>query len=186
MDSKSKWNQKYKQHLTSGKDQKPNPRLEQLSNYLTGGQAIDLACGLGANSLLLAERKYHVKAYDISEVAINYLKQQINEGDFHIEPIVCDLTDVRNMKLKSASCDLVVISYYLDRSLFPIVKSIIKDNGYFFMETFYSTLEQHPRHIPAQYKLGSNELLQVFNNWKILYYEESEHEGRQTIFCQKA
>jgi tellurite methyltransferase len=76
------------------------------------------------------------------------------------------------------------LTYYLDRSLFPLIKEVIRTDGYLFFETFYDNGANGNQHISNTYKLKSNELLSEFREWKILFFEENEQEGRQTIFCQ--
>ena len=163
----------------------PNARLKNLSAYLKGGSALDLACGLGGNSLFLAGLNYQVQAFDISDVAVDFLKDQVAKKQLSIHTHLCDLTEWDKLNLKKASFDLVVMTYYLDRSLFPFVQSIIRDNGYFFMETYYLSSQNEHQAVSNQYKLRPKELLSAFGDWKVLYYEENEQEGRQTIFCQK-
>jgi tellurite methyltransferase len=185
MDSKTKWNRKHTQRITQLEEPSANPRLENLTAYLTGDTALDLACGLGGNSLFLARKNYQVEAIDISDVAINYIQEKKEEQNLNIYPQVCDLTDLSQHKWKHSPFDLVVITYYLDRSLFPMMKSMIKDNGYFFMETFYQTPQSENQSVSNQYKLQSKELLAEFEDWNVIFFEENEQEGRQTIFCQK-
>jgi tellurite methyltransferase len=185
MDSKMKWNIKHKAHLIDLEEPNHNSRLQNMLTYLHGGTALDLACGLGGNSLLLARRNYVVEAIDISEVACNYLKEHAENLNLTISPHVEDLNKLNDFHMRKSSYDLVVMAYYLNRSLFPLVKTIIKENGYFFMETYY--LSEQNRHVGVsdRYKLNSQELLVQFSDWKVLFYEENEFEGRQTIFCQK-
>jgi tellurite methyltransferase len=183
--SKAKWNSKYRERLDQLKVPCVNPRLQNLSVYLHGGTALDIACGLGANSLFLANRKYQVEAIDISDVAINFVQEQARNNGLTIHPRVCDLTEPDLLAWEKQSFSLVVMTYYLDRSLFPIVKSLIQQDGYFFMETFYQTPHNQHEGVSNQYKLQSNELLLEFTDWKILFFEENEQEGRQTIYCQK-
>ncbi|MBO0962790.1 class I SAM-dependent methyltransferase [Neobacillus sp. MM2021_6] len=185
MNSKTKWNRKYHERINVLKEPVPNPRLRNLSSYLMGGQALDLACGLGGNSLFLAEMKYEVKAIDISEVAITYIKTLATNNKLNIHPSVSDLTSGDKYHWGDTIFDLVIITYYLDRSLFPIVKTIIKELGYFFMETFYQSPQNDNQGVSNQYKLHSQELLTEFGDWTILFFEENKQEGRQTIFCQK-
>ena len=185
MDSKTKWNAKYKERMNELKEPGPNPRLKNQSVYLNGGTALDLACGLGGNSLFLARRNFQVEALDISDVAINYLQEQAAKDNLKIQPCVRDLTDLSNLNWSNNTFNLVVISYYLDRSLFTIVKSIINVGGFLFMETFYQSPMTENQGVSSQYKLTSKELLVEFTDWNILYFEENEQEGRQTIFCQK-
>jgi tellurite methyltransferase len=185
MNTKSKWNGKHKERIDNLKELIPNERLKNLVSYLEGGSALDLACGLGGNSLLLAKLGYQVQAMDISDVAISYLQEQALQQQLTIYPCLADLTEWGSLHLKKDSFDLVVITYYLDRSIFPFIPSIVKENGYFFMETFYRSQLSENQGVSNQYKLQSNELLSKFGDWKVLFFEENEQEGRQTIFCQK-
>lgn len=185
MNSKTKWDRKHQKRLAQMQEFSPNVRLKDMSPYLKGGVALDLACGLGANSLFLARSHYEVQALDISEVAIKFIEEQSILHSLPINAHVCDLTNENLSLYKQGLFDLIVITYYLDRSLFPIVKSLVKEGGYFFMETFFISPQQTNQTISDQYKLLPNELLSEFNDWHILYYEENELEERQTIFCRR-
>ncbi|WP_144548263.1 bifunctional 2-polyprenyl-6-hydroxyphenol methylase/3-demethylubiquinol 3-O-methyltransferase UbiG [Bacillus sp. X1(2014)] len=185
MDSKTKWNNKYKDRMIDIKEPVPNPRLENLSVYLNGGTALDLACGLGGNSLFLARMNYQVHSIDISDVAINFIRERSAQDNLKIQAQVCDLTEWSNPIMTNSTYDIVVITYYLDRSLFPIVKSVTKEGGYFFMETFNQSPRIENQGVSSQYKLLPNELLAEFSDWNVLFFEENEQEGRQTIFCQR-
>lgn len=181
MNIRDKWNEKHSERLIQKKETAPNPRLESLSDYLSMGTALDLACGLGGNSMFLAQRGYQVQAIDISDVAIDYVREQAAREQLSIDAEVGDLTDMQLTNLY----DLIVITYFLDRKLFPIVKNLIKKQGYFFMETYYQSPQNETQKISNQFKLQSNELIAEFKDWNILYFEENEKEGRQTVFCRK-
>jgi tellurite methyltransferase len=185
VDSKVKWNSKHRGRIDQVKVPIANLRLRNLSAYLNGGKALDIACGLGANSLFLASMNYHVEAIDISDVAINFVSEQARCNKLEIHTIIGDLTELDRIPWEQHSFNLVVLTYYLDRLLFPVVKSLIQPGGYFFMETFFQTEQNKHEGVSSQYKLQSNELLFEFRDWKILFFEENEEEGRQTIFCQK-
>jgi tellurite methyltransferase len=184
LDSRTKWNSKYIDRILEEKNPIPNQRLKMLAAYLKGGTALDLACGLGGNSLFLAERNYQVQAIDISDVAISYLQKQAAQHHLNIEAQVRDLTDLKQLSLPEGSFDVVVITYYLDRSVFPFIKHILKEGGYFFMETFYQSPLKDNLDVSNQYKLESRELLREFADWHIIHFEENDQEGWQTIFCR--
>ncbi|WP_223590680.1 methyltransferase domain-containing protein [Neobacillus bataviensis] len=185
MDTIIKWNSKHKERIEQLKGPAPNPRLKNMSPYLSGGTALDMACGLGGNSFFLAQMNYCVAAMDISDVAINYIQDYSVKNNLKLQSQVTDLTNLNNLNWPNSPYDLIVISYYLDRSLFPIVKNLIREGGYFFMETFYQSPLDENQGVSNQYKLKSKELLAEFGDWKVVFFEENEKEGRQTIFCKK-
>ncbi|MCM3764752.1 bifunctional 2-polyprenyl-6-hydroxyphenol methylase/3-demethylubiquinol 3-O-methyltransferase UbiG [Neobacillus niacini] len=183
MNDQTRWNMKYNERLQDLKLPHPNPRLQNAATYLTGGKALDLACGLGANSMFLAGLNYQVEAVDISDIAVHYLRELAVKKNLNIHARVCDLT--REIICEKNTFDLVVITYYLDRLLLSTVKDLIKAKGYFFMETYYQSLSTDGQGMSNQYKLQPKELLREFADWTVIYFEEHEAEERQTIFCQK-
>ncbi|MGB9671476.1 MAG: class I SAM-dependent methyltransferase, partial [Halothiobacillaceae bacterium] len=48
------------------------------------GDALDLACGLGANALRMAEHGLRVQAWDFSPVAIERLRETLNHSAFPV------------------------------------------------------------------------------------------------------
>ncbi len=206
-----KWNEKYQQKISSQESSipKPNTRLSQVISQfgLTGTTALDLACGLGGNSFLLARSGYTVDALDISEVAIRFIKEQQVKDDSdscykNIRPTVVDLDEYKPEK---GAYDLVVVTYFLDRRLFDPVKECIKVNGLVFMETFYAPIEAPPTNatdggesghsgdwgahrVPSAFKLEPDELNQVFSpdvGWEILFYQQDEQVHVQSILARK-
>ena len=72
-----KWNQRHGQAEGPGR---PAQVLAENRHLLPAvGEALDLACGLGANALLLAEAGLQVTAWDLSPVAIQRLSQLAGE-----------------------------------------------------------------------------------------------------------
>lgn len=185
MDHREKWNRKHKERLDELREPVPNERLKNLSPYMQGGTALDIACGLGGNSLFLAQLGYEVMAVDISEVAADYVQEMAVKQGLMVTTMIGDLTKITSLPLKKHSFDFVMNTYYLERSIIPYVKELVKQNGFFFMETYYKSPNAEHQRVSSQYKLESNELLAEFLDWKILFFEENGQEGRQTIFCQK-
>ncbi|ALC91298.1 hypothetical protein AM500_16970 [Bacillus sp. FJAT-18017] len=185
MEDKQKWNEKYEEKLKEVRMPVPNDRLALLASYLKGGAALDLACGLGGNSLYLARLGYRVSAIDLSDTAIQYVQEQAKSYMLPIHAEVFDLTEYESLPFDEDSFELAVITNYLDRSLFPYVKSWVKKGGFVFIETFFNSPELQSQRMSKKFCLSSNELLEEFKGWKVLSFEENEHEGRQMIFCQK-
>lgn len=185
MNIRNKWNMKHQERIKQLRASAFNPRLEKMSDYLLGGTALDLACGLGGNSSFLARMNYRVQAIDISDVAIQFVNEQAAKDHLQIETRIGDLTESLDQNWLNEPFDLIVITYYLDRKLFPFVKNLIKKDGYFFMETYFQSQQNEKSQVSDQYKLQPNELIKEFKDWGILYFEENEQESRQTIFCRK-
>jgi tellurite methyltransferase len=186
LNSRDKWNLKYQQKIDQDVEPKPNDRLMSVSSYLQGGLALDVACGLGGNSLYLAKKGYQVHAYDIADKAINFLKIQAEKDQLPIIAHLSDLSKGEGLEKADGPFELIVMTYYLERSLFPLLKSLVKKNGYFFMETYYMSLTAPDEGISERFKLKSQELLKEFAGWEILYYEEHVQESRQTLFCRNS
>jgi tellurite methyltransferase len=185
VESQEKWNRKHLDRLANQDEPIVNERLKKLVPGIEPGRAIDLACGLGANSLYLANLGFEVTAVDQSEVALNHVRNQAEKAGLNFDPVLADISDPSNLKVELEEFDFAVITYYLNRSLFPLVKNMVKIGGYLFMETFYEADNGGKQQISSQYKLASNELLEEFKGWSIIFFQENETEGIQTIFCQK-
>jgi len=185
MNSKEKWEKKHEERLKTLKEPAPNERLKNLAPYFNGGFALDLACGLGGNSIFLAGQGYEVKAVDLSVTAINFVVDQAEKLGLKVDASVRNLSDFSRLPFAQNSIDLVVISYYLDRQLFTYTNDLIKEGGYFFIETYFDSPNIRDRKVSGEFMLRPQELLDEFRGWQVLYFEENELEGRQTIFCRK-
>lgn len=180
-----KWNKKYRQRLEKKERPllQPNERLTRFNHYFRGNRALDLACGLGANSLYLARLGYDVTAVDISDVAIQHLNQLALDGGLAISANVVDL---KTYSLPLNEYDLVVNTLYLQRDLFAPMQACLTPGGYLFFETFYAVAEDDPNPgMSEAFKLRSQELLQVFHAFRIIYYHEDKETGLATLFAQK-
>ena len=72
IEDKIRWNEKYKN------DSFPNEPSDLVKKFYTlsrGKKALDIAAGLGRNSIFLAQKGFYVDAIDISDVAVEKLKK---------------------------------------------------------------------------------------------------------------
>ena len=171
----SKWDHVYSQsaHVFS-------PAVEVLTENefllpLTG-MALDLASGLGANSIFLAEHGLAVTAWDISGVAIDKLTAYAVQQGLNInacqEKIMADI-------FTGSSFDVIVVSRFLDRTLSDAIIGALKPDGLLFYQTFTrEKTSQKPPNNP-DYLLTDNELLALFSPLRVIFYRENGLIGSQ-------
>ena len=159
---REKWNKKY----TSGEPhpEEPSEILKQFYTLAKKGKALDIAAGLGRNSIFLAEQGFKVDAVDISDVAIEHLKKLKNPN---IKPILADLD---YYTIPENEYDLIVNINFLNRRLFPQIKEGLKEGGVLIFETFLLDKNTHIKN--KDYLLRKNELLQSFIDMRVVFYQE--------------
>jgi tellurite methyltransferase len=168
-----KWNTKYR---TGDHDRIEPARV--LSDYChllpRQGRALDLACGTGADALFLAARGFQVSAWDISAEAISILRKRATENNLTLEYRVCDVTDI---VISAQDFDVIVVSYFLERMLFPTIINALKINGLLFYQTW--TREHSGDRGPhnENFRLGANELLHLCRDLHIILYREEGLSG---------
>jgi tellurite methyltransferase len=165
----SKWNHVYSQY-----DHMRYPAAEVLTenDFLlpSTGMALDLASGLGANSIFLAGRGLAVTAWDSSSVAIDKLtayavRQRLNINACQEKTMADSFTE--------SSFDVIVVSRFLDRTLSDAIIGALKADGLLFYQTF--TREKTSRKLPnnPDYLLTENELLSLFSPLRVIFYREN-------------
>ena len=138
-------------------------------------QALDLACGLGANALFLAECGLAVSALDSSSVAIERLQTEAVARGLSV---AASVRDVVHQPPAAASFDVIVVAHFLERALFPALIAALRPSGLLFYQTFTServaTLSTPSN--PA-FLLAPNELLRLCAPLRILAYREDALAG---------
>ena len=133
------------------------------------GCALDLACGLGGNAVLLAEHGLQVDAWDISAVALLKLTAYAEQGRLSI---ATRMGSISPNWLPQNHYDVIVISRFLDRSLCNAIMAALKPEGLLFYQTFTrSKLDQQGPSNP-DYLLDANELLTLFSSLSLVFYQE--------------
>ncbi|MCG7942285.1 MAG: methyltransferase domain-containing protein [Candidatus Thiodiazotropha taylori] len=166
-----KWDQRY---ADAEKVARPAEVLLSNAHLLPEqGSALDLACGLGGNALFLAQRGFTVEAWDLSSVAIQRLAQ--GAGQLKLNNLHARVRDVESQPPQTEQFDVIVVSYFLERSLIPSLIQALKPGGLVFYQTFtrQAVSSEGPQN-PA-FRLADQELLQLFSQLQVRVYRE---EGR--------
>jgi len=140
------------------------------------GVALDLACGQGGNALLLAKAGLDVMAWDLSPVAIEQLQQIAKQQNLNIK---AQVRDVIQQAPEANSVDVIVVSFFLDRSLCTALIKALRPGGLLFYQTYCQdkVSQQGPNN--PEFLLADNELLQLFPTLKKRVYREESLLGNQ-------
>jgi SAM-dependent methyltransferase len=143
--------------------------LENMHLLPDHGAALDLACGLGANALLLASRGLEVCAWDSSSVAIDKLRALAQARGLTLQ---AEVRDVVQRPPEPGRFDVIVVSHFLDRDLTPHLIAALRADGLLFYQTFTrSRADERGPHNP-DYLLADGELLTMFSPLHLMVYRE--------------
>ena len=162
IEDKERWN---KRHVEKPMQHKVAPLLEKYIEKVNLGTALDLACGTGRNTHFLENYGFIVDAVDLSDYALSQIKDTPN--------ILKIETDLDTYDLKENSYDLILNTNYLNRRLMMQMKDSLKEGGFIIFETFIVAHDKPEQgSMNPDYLLKKNELLQVFSELDVIYYEE--------------
>lgn len=184
-DPRQKWDERYCQSDTRVGPDDAAPVLAQNAYLLPpSGIALDLACGLGANALFLAQRGLQVQAWDVSPVAIDKLQRTAASYQLTLQAKVRDAV---NEPPEPEQFDVIVVTRFLERQLAPSIAAALKKDGLLFYQTFIKARVTDKGPDNPDYRLERNELLKLFSSLKILVYREDGLVGdRQQGFRDEA
>jgi SAM-dependent methyltransferase len=133
------------------------------------GDALDLACGLGGNALMLAGAGLSVQAWDVSSVAIDALQSRAIAENLNLQAAV---RDVSAQPPAPNTFDVIVVSYFLQRELAPALCAALRPGGLLFYQTFVrdKVSQQGPGN--PDFLLAENELLILFAPLRLRVYRE--------------
>lgn len=172
--SKEKWDQRWQEKETL--PLLPDPWLLRARPFLSGGAALDIACGRGRNALYLVDQGYTVTGIDISGQGLKMLAEEAANRGQTLHLLQRDLE--RPATLPRGPFDLICMFFYLQRALLPKIKQFVTPGGIVILRTF-STVGRAPEGPSApDIVLNPGELIEVFANWDVLLYEEGLERSR--------
>ena len=165
---KDKWDAIYAGRSVA--DVRPAEVLLWYAHLLpTTGTALDLACGLGGNSIFLAHHGLQVCSWDISAQAVNTLRVAAAQQQL---AITAEERDVISAPPSAEQVDVLVVSYFLAREICPALSAALKPGGILFYQTFCQDKVTPSGPKNPQYLLAENELLQLFSGLTVRAYRE--------------
>ncbi len=170
---KIKWNQR---HADPTHQPRAAAVLYQNRHLLpASGRVLDLACGLGGNALLMAKAGLEVTAWDLSQVAIDRLIGFARTQG--LTGLQAEVRDLSQEPLPVAAFDVIVVSYYLERSLIAPLIDALKPGGLIYYQTFTRIAVNQQGPANPDYRLGDNELLRLFEPLAVRFYREENQLG---------
>jgi 2-polyprenyl-3-methyl-5-hydroxy-6-metoxy-1,4-benzoquinol methylase len=178
----SHWDQKYAQGLPSLEN--PDPFfITAFDSFVTslfplGGNALDVAAGLGRHALFLAQQKWRVTTVDISKVAIRTLAQKAQQLGVALDMFALDAKDYL---FASNQFDLIVMFYHFDRDLASKILSSLKPGGLLICKSYISWTSYEgtsPRNLQP---LQNGELLSMLPGLEVLHHQERPVRGQGVV-----
>jgi len=197
--STSEWDAKHRATAV-GPPAEPAGFVLELLPLLPLGPALDLACGPGRHTLLLASRQQVVTAVDSSSAALEILEQRALDLHHPVTRIKRPAqsasrwhgiqlwqADLEEVSLPSETFSLVICVNYLQRSLFSQIERTLAPGGMLLFETYTVAqldFEGGPRN--PNYLLELGELRTAFPLLQHLFYRELRAgKGIASLLAQK-
>ena len=153
---------------------------------LPKGPALDLACGRGRHTLLLAARKHAVTAVDWSAAALEILQQRARAGKLAVDQAIVGeeivaadrgikavQANLEEAEIAEAAFAVIVCVQYLQRALFAQMERALRPGGVLLFETFTrAQLNYSGGPHNAAYLLEPGELRTAFPRLDVLFYRE--------------
>ena len=167
------WNQRY----SLAQDMPPvSYGLTHYQHLLpTNGTGLDLACGLGQNSIFLTKHGLSMQAWDYSQVGLEQMSHHCTNQKVEVNQRCIDLTNAPWPDLKF---DLICVTAYLERTLCPQIVDQLNPGGILVYQTFNQVTEIAGKTLPKpkrpQLLLGKGELLELFTELTPLIYHDEQ------------
>lgn len=150
-----------------------SPWVARFAPLAQPGEALDLACGNGRHTRLLAAHGFKVLAVDRNPAA---LAASAGEG---VTTMACDLeADGASWPFEAGRFAIIVITNYLHRPLFAQIAASLRSDGILIYETFAQGNEVYGKPSNPAFLLAPGELLALAQNGglQVLAYENGHVE----------
>lgn len=160
-----------KYHLSA-----PHSEVFEVLKYIQSGNALDLGCGRGRNSILLQTKGFSVTALDQSEAAIGKLREII-DAEEECKSIDAKIYDIHSASIKN-HYDLIISTVVFQFLQSVSVSSVIQNmqeqtvpGGYNLIVAPVET-KDCPCPIDFSFTFAEKELKNYYHMWKICKYNE--------------
>ena len=158
--------------------------VENLHRLPREGRALDVACGRGGNALVLASCGLAVRAVDRNAGLVAVLADVASRLHCSVEAAVVDLENGpfpgggEICGLGREEFDVVLVTHYLHRPLFPALVECLKPGGVLVYETFTVDQAQRSRPTNPDFLLEHGELGRLVSPLAVVAERDGEFDDR--------
>jgi len=135
--------------------------------------------GRGENAIYLARMGFEVEGVDVSAEAVHNALEAAQRAGVTLKAEITDLE--RKYVIKEDTYDVIICFRYLQRSLIPQIKDGLRNGGMVVYETFTVDQIQFGKPKNPDYLLKPNELLDMFRDFRCLFYQEGIVDNRKAV-----
>ena len=130
-EDREKWDQRYREGAYASRNY-PSEFLRNRAELLNIGRAMDLACGLGRNSIYLAELGFEVDAIDVSLVGLEIAREKAKERRLLIHWLNEDL--VNDWTIPTQQYDLILMFRFVSSEVLLKLPQLLAQGGALIIE----------------------------------------------------
>ena len=133
-------------------------------------RALDLAMGRGRHALVLARNGFQTFGVDVK---LDAVRDAVGAAALEHLTVRGWCADLTMFPLPPAAFDLMIVTRYLQRDLFPSIRGAVRPGGYVIYETF--TVLQRALGVgptSPDHLLAPGELRALFAGWDVIFDEE--------------
>ena len=149
----------------------PHPWLVHHLWRIPRGRALDIACGMGRDSIYLARQGFRVLGVDFSVVALAEAMQRARAAGVrtHLAFVAADLT---RFHFPRDHYDLIVGFSYWEPALKAALRDAVRPGGFIVYETFNVWWKWTRPEVDDRFLLQPGELRAWLHDWRIWAYRE--------------
>ena len=155
----------------------PHSEVIAALPYLQKGQALDIGCGAGRNTLFLSQHGFKVDAWDLNADSILKLNEIFQSEQIkNIQTQIIDLNQNRNIQGHYDFICCTVVMMFLQPTTIPqLIESMqqaTQSQGFNLIVCAMDTVD-YPAQSDFSFSFKTDELRCFYKDWKILKYNES-------------
>jgi SAM-dependent methyltransferase len=143
---------------------KPNQLLVDAVSGRAPGRALDVGMGQGRNAIYLARQGWQVTGFDVSAVGVKRAQDQAAAAGLQLTGVHASDEE---FDFGRSRWDLIAIIYAIEKRSVLRVRDALKPGGLVVVEA------GHVETSKASFEYRTNELLEIFQGFRILKYEDT-------------